>query len=340
MNGKKFLRIFCFVAIVTLAIIGLRMCDKDGNLAYQSNVGSVFGTTYSITYEYKEDLSAEIQKTMKDVDFSLSPFNDSSVITQINNNKEVVLDKHFVKVFETAMKVSEETEGAFDITVAPLVNAWGFGFKTKQMPSQQQVDSLLQLVGYKKIKKENGKIVKENPNTMLDCSAIAKGYGVDAVADMLKEKGIKNFMVEIGGEVVTQGVNSKQAAWRIGIVEPTDDSLSIENEIKEVLEVQNMAMATSGNYRKFYVKDGKKYAHTIDPKSGFPVQHNILSATVLGPTCTVCDAYATSFMVMGLDGAKKVLDRHPELMAYLIYNNDKGENKVWHSPKLKKLLGK
>lgn len=338
MNKKNVIKTLFLV--VTLSAICLRMCNGGGKMTYLSNQGSVFGTTYSITYEWTEDLSVEIQQTMKDVDFSLSPFNDSSVITQINNNKEIALDKHFVKVFETAMKVSEDTEGAFDITVAPLVNAWGFGFKTKQMPGQEQVDSLLQLVGYKKVKMENGKVVKENPNTMLDCSAIAKGYGVDAVADMLTEKGVKNFMVEIGGEVVTKGLNSRNSAWKIGIVEPTDDSLSIGNEVKEVLEVQDMAMATSGNYRKFYVKDGKKYAHTIDPKSGYPVQHNILSATVLGPTCTICDAYATSFMVVGLEEAKKVLDRHPELMAYLIYNNDKGENKVWYSPKLKKLLGK
>lgn len=340
MKNKSTIRLIILAVVLALAAISIRMCRLGGFKTYHTNQGSVFGTTYTITYEWTEDLAAEIEQTMKDVDCSLSPFNDSSVITKINNNEEVTLDNHFVKVFNTAMKVSEDTHGAFDITVAPLVNAWGFGFKTKQMPEQQQVDSLLQLVGYQKVKLTQGKIVKENPNTMLDCSAIAKGYGVDAVADMLAQKGITNFMVEIGGEVVTKGVNSKKAAWRIGIVEPTDDSLSLDNDIKEILEVQNMAMATSGNYRKFYVKDGKKYAHTIDPKSGYPVQHNILSATVLGPTCTICDAYATSFMVMGLDEAKKVLDRHSELMAYLIYNNDKGENEVWYSPKLKKLLGK
>ncbi len=335
--NKRTVTIVILVCLITLAAVIFR---SNGTMTYHNNTGSVFGTTYSITYEWTEDLSEEIVKTMEDVDFSLSPFNDSSIITKINNNEDVELDIHFTRVFDIANMVSKDTQGAFDITVAPLVNAWGFGFKTKQMPGQQQVDSLLQLVGYQKVKLQNGKVIKENSNTMLDCSAIAKGYGVDAVANMLKEKGVENFMVEIGGEVVTKGINAKKAAWRIGIIEPTDDSLSIENEIKDILEVQNMAMATSGNYRKFYVKDGKKYAHTIDPKTGYPVQHNILSATVLGPTCTICDAYATSFMVMGLDEAKKVLYRHPELMAYLIYNNDKGENKVWHSPKLKKLLGK
>lgn len=340
MKNKSTIRLIILAVVLALAAITIRMCRIGGFKTYHTNQGSVFGTTYSITYEWTEDLSAEIEQTMKDVDFSLSPFNESSIITKINNNEDTELDEHFLRVFKMAEKVSEDTKGAFDITVAPLVNAWGFGFKTKQMPDTQQVDSLLQLVGYKKVRLVHNRIVKRNPNIMLDCSAIAKGYGVDAVADMLKEKGVENFMVEIGGEVVTQGVNSKKAAWRIGIVEPTDDSLSIDNEIKDILEVQDMAMATSGNYRKFYVKDGKKYAHTIDPKSGYPVQHNILSATVLGPTCTICDAYATSFMVMGLEDAKKVLSRHPELMAYLIYNNDKGENEVYYSDKLKKLLGK
>ena len=175
---------------------------------------------------------------------------------------------------------------------------------------------------------------------MLDCSAIAKGYGTDVVARFLKKKGVQNFMVEIGGEIVVNGNSEKLQPWRIGINKPTDDSLNTNQAIQDVVSVSNIAMATSGNYRNFYYKNGKKYAHTIDPKTGYPVQHNILSATVFADDCATADAYATSFMVMGLDGAKKILEKHPELCAYLIYSDQKGSNQIWYSPSLQKKLGK
>ena len=170
---------------------------------------------------------------------------------------------------------------------------------------------------------------------MLDCSAIAKGYGVDAVARLLKSKGIDNYMVEIGGEIVASGESPKGAPWRIGVSKPDDDSVSVSNEIQGIINISNRAMATSGNYRNFYYKGGKKYAHTIDPKTGCPVQHSILSATVVSDECAKADAYATAFMVMGLDKAKAVLARHKDMMAYFIYSDDKGNNKVWYSPSLK-----
>jgi thiamine biosynthesis lipoprotein len=191
------------------------------------------------------------------------------------------------------------------------------------------------LIGYDKISLKNGRIVKQIPDIMLDCSAIAKGYGSDVVAHFLRQKGIKNFMVEIGGEIVTSGVNSQRLPWKIGVTKPTDDTLSVKSEIQSVLNVTDLAMATSGNYRNFYYKGGKKYAHTINPKTGYPVQHSLLSATVLAKDCATADAYATSFMVWGIDDAQKVLERHPELMAYFIYSDDKGQNAVWCSPMLK-----
>ena len=170
---------------------------------------------------------------------------------------------------------------------------------------------------------------------MLDCSAIAKGYGTDVVARFLRSRGVNNYMVEVGGEIVTKGVNPDRLPWKVGVIKPDDDSLNVSHELQTVLNVTDIAMATSGNYRRFYYKNGKKYAHTIDPKTGYPVQHNILSATVLAKTCAQADAYATSFMVLGLDGAKKILERHPELMAYFIYDDGQGKNAVWFSPSLK-----
>jgi thiamine biosynthesis lipoprotein len=174
---------------------------------------------------------------------------------------------------------------------------------------------------------------------MLDFSAIAKGYGADAVARVMREHGVVNFMIEIGGEMVTQGISPKRLPWRIGVTKPVDDSLSVSGELQTVLNITDRAIATSGNYRNFYYRGGRKYAHTIDPKTGYPVQHNILSATVLTSTCMRADAYATSFMVMGFEGARKVLERNPDLMAYIIYD-DHGQNKVWYSPSLQDKIAK
>ena len=269
------------------------------------------------------------------MDASLSPFNEKSVITHVNKNEAVTLDDHFITVFRLSSEIYKDTEGAFDITVAPLVNAWGFGFKNGITPDCHAIDSLMQFVGFDKVKLQDGKIIKTDDRLMLDCSAIAKGYGVDAVARLLKSKGIDNYMVEIGGEIVASGENPKGAPWRIGVSKPDDDSVNVSNEIQGIINISNRAMATSGNYRNFYYKGGKKYAHTIDPKTGCPVQHSILSATVVSDECAKADAYATAFMVMGLDKAKAVLARHKDMMAYFIYSDDKGNNKVWYSPSLK-----
>lgn len=222
------------------------------------------------------------------------------------------LNDKFTEVFTLAEKISKETGGAFDITVAPLVNEWGFGFKTGVAPTKHVIDSLRAIVGYQKVKLVDGQVRKADPRIMLDCSGIAKGYGSDCVARLLRKHGIDNFMVEIGGEVVTSGINPDRVPWRIGVTKPVDDSLNINQELQTVLNVTDKAMATSGNYRNFYYKGGRKYAHTIDPKTGYPVQHNILSSTVIADDCATADAYATSFMVLGLDGAKRVLKRHPE----------------------------
>jgi thiamine biosynthesis lipoprotein len=285
-------------------------------------------------------LSQSIKNELMKVDRSLSPFNEHSVITAVNNNQEVVLDNMFQEVFQKAMTISRETDGAFDITVAPLVNAWGFGFKNGTQPDRRQVDSLREMIGYEKLSLVNGKVQKKDPRMMLDCSAIAKGYGTDMVARLLKERGVQNYMVEIGGEIVTKGVNAQRVPWKIGVTKPDDDSLSVGNELQTILNVTDKAMATSGNYRRFYYKGGKRFAHTIDPKTGYPVQHNILSATVLADDCATADAYATSFMVMGMEGAKRVLERHPELMAYLIYDDGHGKNAVWFSPSLRDKIAK
>jgi thiamine biosynthesis lipoprotein len=305
-------------------------------MPYQHNKGFIFGTVYNITYQSDKNLEKEIIRELDKVDASLSPFNEKSIISKINRNEEAVVDNYFYDVFNLAMQISEDTNGAFDITVAPIVNAWGFGFKSGSSPTNQYIDSLKQFIGYKKVRIDKDKhVVKQDERIMLDCSAIAKGYGSDVVARLFNAKGIKNYMIEIGGEIVASGLSDKRLPWKIGITKPSEDSLGTSNELQTILNITDCAMATSGNYRNFYYKNGKRYAHTIDPRTGYPIQHNILSATVIAKSCAQADAYATSFMVLGLDEAKKILERHPQLLAYLIYTNKDNEYEVWHSPALK-----
>lgn len=321
---------FLAVLIVGTVII----VRQQHNAEYRNSRGMIFGTSYNITYQSDSNLDNGIREELQKVDDALSPFNPRSIITAVNENREVALNTMFTEVYDKSMKISEATDGAFDITVAPLVNQWGFGFKSGSFPDKRQIDSIRQFTGYKKVNMRNGKITKTDPRMMLDCSSIAKGYGCDIVARYLRSKGVDNFMVEIGGEIVTSGINPKRLPWKIGVTKPDNDSLNTNGEIQTILNLTDCAMATSGNYRNYYVKDGKKYAHTIDPKTGYPVQHNILSATVIADDCATADAYATAFMVLGLDKSREVLDKHPELMAYFICSSTDGGNSVWFSPAL------
>ena len=304
---------FLLLLIVGTWFIARQQRAASEPAVYQHDEGFVFGTVYSITYQSDTNLKDEVESALAEVDGEFSMFNEKSTVAAINRGEHPQRSKMFEEVYALAQQVTADTDGAFDITVAPLVNAWGFGFKNEQMPTPEQVDSLLKI------------------RSQMDFSAIAKGYGCDVVARTLEAHGIRNYMVEIGGEVVTRGHNPKDDLWRIGVTKPTDDSLSTENELQTVLAVGDVAMATSGNYRKFYYKGGRKYAHTIDPRTGYPVQHEVLSATVLADRCAVADAYATSFMVLGLEQAKAVLGRHPEMKGYFIYTDSVGALAVWHS---------
>ena len=332
-NKKQLLWQLPFLAFLIVGTVII--VSRQRSTPYQHDKGMVFGTVYHITYQSPQNLQKEIESQLAQVDASLSPFNKHSIITAINENRDTVVNKMFTDVFTLAMKISDITDGSFDITVAPLVNAWGFGFKGGAMPTRHQVDSLKRLVGYRKVSLSNGRVTKSDPRIMLDCSSIAKGYGCDVVAHYLRSKGIDNYMIEIGGEIVTRGISEKRLPWKIGVTKPTDDSLNVNQEIQTVINVTDKAMATSGNYRNFYYKNGRKYAHTIDPATGYPVQHTILSSTVIADDCATADAYATAFMVMGLDKAKAVLSRHPELMAYFILAGADGNNDVWYSPSMK-----
>lgn len=333
MNKKK---LYWQLPFLLILIIGsIYIIAQQRSAPYQKDEGFIFGTVYHITYQNDNNLKQNIEAELDKVNKTFSTFDSTSIISLINQNKPVKINDMFAEIFDLSEEISTETEGAFDITVAPLVNLWGFGFKSGQKPTKEKIDSLRLLVGYNKVKLYENGVKKKNPKIMLDCSAVAKGYGSDIVARYLRDQGVKNFMVEIGGEIVTSGLSENRLPWKIGVTKPSDNKTDMNQEVETILNVTDKAMATSGNYRNFYYKGGKKYAHTIDPKTGYPVQHSLLSATVLAKNCATADAYATSFMVMGVEKAEALLEKHPELMAYFIYAGPKGELKTWYSPSMK-----
>ena len=291
--------------------------------------GDVFNTTYHITYEdiqrdkrKNENWHDSIKKLFKDFDNSLSMFNPESIISAMNNNSQEAKANHYVKtVIEKSIDISKQTSGAFDITVAPLVNLWGFGFKNKENVTPEAVDSILQFVGCNKIRLDRkGRLHKKDPRIQLDASSIAKGYMCDIVGDWLKSKGVANYMVEIGGEIALHGNNPKGTAWKVGINVPEEDYLQRINGIGGILKLNDGGIATTG----------------------YPVQKDILSSTVIAPDCITADAYATAFMVMGYERAFDLLDKNPSILAYFIITDENSENgyKVIFSEGLKKVLDK
>ena len=321
MNGKlsKFkIAFLLFLIIGTFFILRNRTPE-----VYTTDSGHIFGTQYNIKYKSVEDLHKEIKATLLQVDNSLSMFNKNSIISAFNNNRDTTANEMFTEVFNLAQEISAKTGGAFDITVAPLVNAWGFGFKKGELPDSATVEELRSKVGHTTVSLVDGKLVKQNPGTMLDCSAIAKGYGCDMIARMLDSRNITDYMIEIGGEVVTKGKNDRGTAWNISISKPTENTTGSHNAHQRIVAISGKAMATSGNYRNFRIENGKKFAHTIDPRTGYPVQHSLLSATVIADNCAKADAYATSFMVMGLEKAIEQC-KSDCIEAFFIYSNEDG----------------
>ncbi|MGF1586655.1 MAG: FAD:protein FMN transferase [Bacteroidales bacterium] len=310
--------------LLILIAVFLVSCEGDQQRKFLYLQGFTQGTSYHIAYNSPDsiDYHDQIRIIFDEIDYSMSTYNPESVISGINRNDPgVVADDYFISVFERAREISALTGGAFDITVAPLVNAWGFGFKEMENVTPALIDSLLHFVGLEKVGlDENMEVVKKHPDIMIDMNAIAKGYTVDVVAEFFDDKGVTDYMIEIGGEIRLKGANRNNQLWRIGIDKPVDDPTDISRELEEVLHLTGTSLATSGNYRRYYEKDGQRFAHTIDPVSGYPVQHNLLSATVIAPTCMDADAFATAFMVMGLEKSMEMANSNPELEAYFIYD--------------------
>ncbi|MCX4291957.1 MAG: FAD:protein FMN transferase [Odoribacter sp.] len=317
--------------VIFLCLLVLCGCKRE---LFRHTEGKIYGTYYRIVYESAEVLDRPLLEQMERVNASLSMFNPRSVISRLNRNESCRTDSLFNRMFRMAVEVNGETRGAFDITVGPLVNAWGFGYKKGVRPTPERIDTLLQWVGLDKLRLQGDSLVKCFRETEMDASSIAKGLGVDLAAEYLEARGVKNYMVDIGGEIRVKGKSGKGRAWRIGIDKPIEDPELLNRELQFIISMENGALATSGNYRNFYVKEGKKYAHTISPYTGYPVQQEVVSSTVYAPTCMEADAYATAFMVLGLEAAKEVMANHPGLEACLIYVRD-GVPETWMTEKFK-----
>lgn len=285
---------------------------------YIKNEGLIFGTIYHMTYESTSDLSDTIRAALNAFDWSMSTYKKESVISKINRNESDSADHYFTSVFNKAKHITNVTNGAFDMTVAPLVNAWGFGFSKQDSVTPALITNLRSNVGMDLVHIENNRVIKKNPHVMLDGNAIAKGYAVDVVANLLEKEGVQNYMVEIGGEMRVKGVNPKGTFWKVGIDKPIDDPEVLERELQEIIAISDVALATSGNYRNFYIKDGKKYAHTISPFTGYPVDHQLLGVSVLAADCMSADAYATAFMVLGVEKSMEIVKADDNLEAYFI----------------------
>lgn len=309
-----------------ILLLCLVMASCSARKQFYKNEGYVFGTYYNIRYEAEQDLETEILQALQGVDQSLSMFNAESTISKINHGESVETDSLFEVMYETALQVSELSNGAFDITVRPLVNAWGFGNKRgeKQALSEAEVDSIRQHVGYRKIHLHEHQLLKDDAYITLDASAIAKGFGVDIAASVIAGAGSQNYLVDIGGEVVAKGHNQLGKAWRVGISKPNDDPEGLSTDLQDIIETHDMAMATSGNYRQFYMDGAVRRSHTIDPRTGYPVQHSLLSATVVSGSCMQADALATACMVLGAEQALEMIERTEGAECYLIVANGTG----------------
>ncbi len=276
-------------------------------------------TPYHIKFEYTKPLDKEIDEQLRYFYRLFNAFDSTSVISQVNRNRDVRVDTLFRKVFLKALEVSANTDGAYDVTCAPLINLWGFGFDRKDSVTPARIDSVRPFIGFRKVRLEGDRIVKDDPRLMMNFSSLADGTVCDMIARMLEKRGVRNYLVEFGGEMRVKGVNPSGTEWRLGITKPTDDADGINQELEQIVCFPRpLGMATSGNYRNFYIKDGRKYAHTIDPREGCPVQRDILSATIVAPDAMTADAYATAFMVLGSKEARSLCAKVPEIDYFII----------------------
>ncbi|MCH5235125.1 MAG: FAD:protein FMN transferase [Muribaculaceae bacterium] len=296
-----------YLGLLALVILGISVgCSKHEG--YVKTEGMIWNTVYHITYKGRAQLQDSILPVLNEVGNSLSVFDKNSLISQLNNSEKVRADRHLVIVYDEAKKISLLSEGKFDPTVSPLVDAWGFGLGHVASKDTLAIDSILTFVGIRKTHRDDDWIIKDDLRTRFNFSAIAKGYGCDAVGEMFRRNGVNDYMVEIGGEIALRGASPSGGKWRIAIDMPQED-LAPGEEAAEILELTDVGVATSGNYRNYREENGRKVAHTISPLTGRPVAGEILSATVIAPTCMEADGLATACMAGTLQEAVLLLEK-------------------------------
>jgi len=308
---------------------------------YITLIGETQGTTYSIIYQQPDmkDFKVEIDSILKEFDMTASSWIEESIISRVNkNDSTVVINQHFKEIFAKSMEISEASDGMFDITIAPIIDVFGFGATEKTAVDSAMIDSLLDFVGYKKIRIVGDKVVKDNPSVQIDYAAIAQGFSVDVICDFLAEQDCENYLVEIGGEVRTAGKNPSNKDWSVGVDKPIEQSETLDREIQAIIKLSDKALATSGNYRKFYEENGIKFSHTFNPKTGYPVRSKLLSATILADDCMSADGYATACMVVGLEKAIKLIESIDGMEAYFIYAQDDGSYGEYFTKGMKDLI--
>lgn len=330
------LRYYFTIVFTALVAAYVTFCTNNKDNSYYSTMGVIWATEYHITFQGNSNLADSILPTLQKVDYSLSFFNDKSLLSRINRNETDSTDLFFNTVYNCAKQISKKSNGYYDPTIAPLVNFWGFGRKQGTIPSATQIDSIMQFIGIDKTNISNNILSKTDARTIFDFSSIAKGFGCDAVGEMFKRNNVENFIIEIGGEVVAHGVNARNEQWHVSIDQPITQADTVIHSSASVIMLKNSGMATSGNYRNFKKIGDKTISHIINPKTGQPEISNLLSATIVAPSSMLADGYATACMVIGLDKSIDLLNSNPTLAGFLIYN-DGGELKIWASENFKAL---
>lgn len=340
LQGKmKFIRYFIFFPL--LALIGSCLPDKSGkNIDYFELAGYTQGTSYHIIMGMEKflDLRLAIDSILHEIDQSLSVYDSLSVISRFNRNEPgLVPDRFFLDVLEKSLEIMKKTDGAFDITAAPLINFWGFGTQISERKDTTKIKNILKYVGISKIDLSGGVPLKSSDEVIINLNAIAQGYTVDEISRFLEKNDIHNYLVEIGGEVRAKGKNRDSEKWIIGIDNPVRESGG-DNNIETTIRLSGQSVSTSGNYRKFYVENGIRYGHTIDPRTGYPARNSLLSATVIAPDCTTADALATACMVLGYEKSLEMLKSFPGVEAFFICSGENNTTQVFRTSGFDKYL--
>ncbi len=328
-------------ASLLVLVFSLSFLSCQQPKSYSLLQGDIFHTVYHIKYDLNKDYRQAVDSTFESFSLSLNPFEAKSRLTAINRNETNIVDKDFIKVWAMVERIAKASGGRYDPTASPLINAWGFGFKNgEDSLSQHKIDSLLTFVGYQKIQLQNDSLLKADPRMVFDLSSISKGYCSDLVGQTLETKGAKNYLVELGGEIAFRGKNERGEPWHIGINKPIEDSTGLINELELIISLdrEQGGLATSGNYRNFKVKNDKKYAHTLNPLTGYPTQTDVLSATILAPSCMQADGLATACMTLSSAEVPSFLAHFPEVEYLLILADDKGGFRTLMSEGLEKLI--